>query len=194
MKTSLIALALLAIAPSALAQASSSAVNRMEVSSSSYIEGVGNTRVSKNYNTQNAAGIAITSGLDTSAIADADNTMIDLQSDVIVGEHNLVGNQDANTQTAIAGALGTSYGGNADAWASNGMLDNDERTVTGYSNYDLREKQNVQNGISLSGGFRATEPKQVFPSKGYPSWDHDLDLDRPELSACPSYDVCNRGF
>ena len=168
MKTSIIALALLAVAPSALAQASSSAVNRMEVSSTSQIEGVGNTRVSKNYNTQQAAGIAITDGQNASAIADADNTMIDLQSDLIVGEYNLVGNQDRNTQTALAGALGTSYGGDADSWASNGMIDNDDRVVSGYGNYDLREKANTQEGISLSGGFRATKPSHVFPAKlGY---------------------------
>ena len=165
MKTSIIALALLAVAPSALAQASSSAVNRMEVSSTSQIEGVGNTRVSKNFNHQQAAGIAITDGQNASAIADADNTMIDLQSDLIIGEYNLVGNQDRNTQTALAGALGTSYGGNSDAWASNAMLDNDDRVVSGYGNYDLREKANAQEGISLSGGFRATKPSHVFPAK-----------------------------
>ena len=169
MKTSIIALALLAVAPGALAQASSSAVNRMEVTSVSQIDGVGNTRVSKNYNTQQAAGIAITDGLDASAIADADNTMIDFQSDLIVGEYNLVGNQDYNDQTALAGALGTSYGGNSDAWASNGMADTDDRTVAGYGNYDLREKANAQDGVSLSGGFRATQPKHTFPSKGHHS-------------------------
>ena len=180
MKTSIIALALLAVAPSALAQASSSAVNRMEVSSTSQIEGVGNTRVSKNYNTQQAAGIAITDGQNASAIADADNTMIDLQSDLIVGEYNLVGNQDRNTQTALAGALGTSYGGDADSWASNGMIDNDDRVVSGYGNYDLREKANTQEGISLSGGFRATKPSHVFPAKpGYGSLSPKLELEKP---------------
>ncbi|MEL6662100.1 MAG: hypothetical protein AAFR33_03780 [Pseudomonadota bacterium] len=164
MKILLSALAIVAIAPGALAQGVSSpqgqttatAVNQMDVSSVSNIFGSGNTKLSTQFNEQYASADAIGFGREAIATSDASNLLIDFQADIINGEHNTVAADDANYQDAYAQAESYSWGTPADALTRNELADSDERVVEGYANTDLRDKVNEQYGSSFAIGEPAT--------------------------------------
>lgn len=156
MKNLIIALAVAAIAPVAIAQdtgiASATSVNRMDVSSTSTISGVYNTKLSTQYNTQDAEAFANTYGKEGIATSDASNLLIDRQNDVIVGDYNTVAANDSNFQDAFASARSHSWGTPARALTINELADVDDRFVDGYGNLDLRDKTNTQFGESVATG------------------------------------------
>jgi len=176
MKKLLIALALVSVAPAALAQGASSpqgsttasSINRMEVTSESTILGSGNTKLSTQYNVQEAEGFAAGYGREAIAQADASNLLIDRQVDVIDGDHNTVAADDYNEQFAFAEAESFSWGTPAAALTVNELGDSDDRFVQGFGNIDMRDKENEQEGYSFAFGERAVDhwPKRTVCTSG----------------------------
>ena len=105
MKTFILAIAIAAAAPAALAQATgpqgsttATAINQMDVSSTTDIFGTYNTKLSTQYNTQEAAAEAVSFGHEANADSTASNLLIDRQLDVVTGDYNLLAADDANYQ------------------------------------------------------------------------------------------------
>jgi len=166
MKKLIIALALTAAAATpAIAQSAgptgsttATSINRMDVSSTTDIFGAYNTKLSTQYNTQDAFAEAQSFGHEGDADSTASNLLIDRQVDMVTGEYNLVTADDGNYQGAYAFAEGHSWGQPAEALTVNELADEDNRFVEGYGNMDLREKYNEQFGESVAIAEPAAAP------------------------------------